>query len=1423
MLLAAVILPLSASLATAAVVGDSARYNRTIYVDPTDGTDSDGCVEHPGPDNACKSLDFVFQPHYRENSTRYTLQPGTHHINFTATFAGISDLAIAGNSSDEHSVKITCVAKNSGFSFLDAKNVAFSNLSLTGCASPQNGTSRSTLSSKFELSLVYTALYFSHCENIALENVMVSESPAASGVTVYNTIGTNTFTWCKFFSNTGSMHPSYSSGGGVYIEFSYCAPGDISCVSANKSSYTDFNSNSTYIFTDCIFENNFATLSASDNIVYFFLRQQNHVSFGQGGGLSVFFCGNATDNSFRVKNCSFSGNNATLGGGLFVEFSDTSEKNFVSIAGSNFTNNICTAYGRGGGVNINQFALPTNRPLAGNSVNLADCVFTKNRAIKGGGLRVIITSHSPFNFSLLNVNFSHNLGQYGAAIIVEVSEISLEGHMPLLYIENCLFYKNSVRQAYTGPYEVGLGAVYIEKVSVQFSKVNQFVENFGSALVVVGATVDISSANLTFFRNEGVNGGALSLIGLSKLLIDNSTYVMFLSNFALVAGGAIFNKYTEGNTYQYITNCFIVHKSGVLDPNKWEAYFIFYDNYDSTGRNSIYSTSVLSCDSTEKMNMSQVFCWENWIYMYGSWAEQNCSKFIRTAPGNIKVNVNTSTDKGFVISAYPGEIREIPISIFGDLNHTATAIFSTNWTLLAGAASLDPDYTFVSSSTVRVLGSPNGSINIYLNSIGDRSWDIRFVVNLTECPPGLMTQPALNRSSSSLNQDRGKSERDGFGIDDSVANTSACACMSPQGVIQYLRCNSATNVSLLNGYWMGEEMYNGEHTYLISPCPSGFCLATNHEYNPLPRDNLNEHICGPHKRRGRVCGECIAGHGHAINSDNFECVSCTLSRRQLAQHITYYILSVYLPLFLLFLAIIVFNIKLTTGPANAFILYSQVISSTLNINADNRIPLTSISPQIASYMKAYRFPYGIFNLEFFEIFVPTKYMCLGTQLNVMDILLLEYLVAFFPLLMIVAIFVAYRVTGRCTRCPGCSHRFCWARVVQYLSWNTSKEKFEGSSDRLRKAMVPAFASFILLSYTKFSLTSSLILAPAKLHTLSGKQTTSAYLYYASQLTYSDPTNIFKYILPAIFVLATFVAIPPLFLLDYPLRLLERVLRACPLLRRFYPSDKVHIILDAFQGCYRDQCRWFAGLYFVFRLIINITNAFFEDLRQFVLQEVYCVVFALLVAFLRPYRQQYYLLNYFDSFIFLNLAAINLISLYLYADTRRGSEPSAPVFWIQYSLVCLPLVYMCGYILWCLLPPPRLRGRVREWLEARHSLRQMESLVQNNREETSVADEDGVDWERAQAVNRYKAAVSPEGPLHSSIPPPDRLTSVDTDTAGSETISTGLKRGKVCEGEGYGSTSDSGIAVVGRASINRSVTGGSTSISLVASSSDEEND
>ena len=120
-----------------------------------------------------------------------------------------------------------------------------------------------------------------------------------------------------------------------------------------------------------------------------------------------------------------------------------------------------------------------------------------------------------------------------------------------------------------------------------------------------------------------------------------------------------------------------------------------------------------------------------------------------------------------------------------------------------------------------------------------------------------------------------------------------------------------------------------------------------------------------------------------------------------------------------------------------------------------------------------------------------------------------------------------------------------------------------------------------------------------------------------------------YIMLTCSMLATFVAIPPL-LLIYPslLRLIERV--TCKQLGKLYPPPKLQIFLDEFHGCFKDgttnngvDCRWFAGLFFIIRIVLFVIYSYTSNWGiQFVVQLVVFLLAAFLFVLFKPYRKEW---------------------------------------------------------------------------------------------------------------------------------------------------------------------------------------------------------
>ena len=569
-----------------------------------------------------------------------------------------------------------------------------------------------------------------------------------------------------------------------------------------------------------------------------------------------------------------------------------------------------------------------------------------------------------------------------------------------------------------------------------------------------------------------------------------------------------------------------------------------------------------------------------------------------------------------------------------------------------------------------------------------------------------------------------------------TTKNSSCDC-PPVFNTDALSCDPFSCEWLLkNGYWFGPSPEHND-TLVVALCPTDYCYANSTGSSVrIPAMNATTNpdpiICGYLHRTGVLCGECVDGYAPAINSDTFECVSCTASDEKV--NWLYYILAVYLPLFLLFLFIIVFNIHLTSGPANAFILYAQVVSTTFDLSADGQIPLNTIYPNVDHLLEVYRVPYNMFNLNFISNVLPP--FCLNHSLNSLDVIALNYVVALFPLMMILLVIVFYKCR--------CSH---WTKVDRFLQF------FHQRGWRLANSLLHAFAAFILLSYTRFCLISVFLVGVQPLWNENREYVGLQRLYFAGQFTRYDTTYILHYGLPAYLVFATFIAIPPLLLLGFPVRWLEKVILKIKWLRNVYPFDKVNILLDTFQGCFKNNRRFFAGLYFLFRLALYISYMLTDTwLLQYTIQQILVTLYIVLIAVLWPYKRSF--INYVDIAIFANMGILNVLSLYLVDFNQVMPNVPLPtgVFVIQYVLIFAPLVYMIAYISWYVTRPWHRSIRVNckhYYTKARsnlHSERWSEGVVNKEiRDDPLIEEEESKTMEgileRATERNTYKQQPS----------------------------------------------------------------------------------
>ena len=1055
--------------------------------------------------------------------------------------------------------------------------------------------------------------------NIIFTNLNVSNS-SGSGLLLENISGQVDVSYSLFENN---YLQSARFGAGVHINFSS----------------TQFSTKIS--FMHCNFTGNKAQNVSVDDL-----------DLG-GGGMCIAIGGIARHTVISITDCKFIENRAQRGAGLFASFSSNASNNSVMILKSEFQRNIykhetkahdivANLRNSGGGAMV-----ITTATSYSNTVLLKNCKFLENQATWGGGLELFSSPSNsiPFvpennmnSFTVNNCTFMKNRGVIGSAISIHCKSASTAPEScrtkPLIAGESH-FYSNGQNMTEGFPHFSFNGQ--IKEPTSSILNMNSFPTyingtilfngNTGSPLYVYETAVIIEEQSfLKFENNSAQNGGGVTLYD-SWMAVSSGSRLTFKNNNAYMDGGAIYAHQSKQLYVPYAHNCFIRYNSDTTSPPwKWNSSFEFSENIAGNKSNSIYATSVIPCmwkNSTLSDDIRATFChWAHWTFQ-----GHNCSDQILTSIRNFS---NTSDS----VQLSPGMRKQFIVGV-DDLGHIYTK-------LPVIAKLYPPVHGYIVNYTtegIAVYGPGNKNLTVLIQIDGSRT--VFKTVNMTikGCPPGFVFSPEL----------------------------SSCRCVTNKS--NFLLCNDLNwTAVLMNGFCM---------SYLKKAVVYGRCILTAVQrsqsklpFIPLPNDEgkLEKEFCGKFKRRGRLCGKCMEGLSIDVFSDTFDCYLCSSSRAK--NWIIFLVVNGFPPL-VMFIAILLLHISLTGGPTNGFIFFSQVLTLSQQvvmiksvIKATNRSGSSVLTDVIVD-------SYSIWSLDFYRIyhsFTEYRYpLCLSEKLRVIDVLALQYFSALYPFLLIVVAYLVIELHARNCRVFVCLWRpLCLVCTRFRLSL------------RAQTSVVDAFAAFFILSYVKIVRISLLLVTYSNIRALDDERLIQKVSNY-------DPTIVFMsrehmpYLFMGTFFLLTFGLLPPLLLLSYQFRMVQRCLDRCRMNRLGLKT-----FMDAFQGCYKDgrnggpDRRFFAGLYLTFRiamfLIFNIETS---HINIYLYLLAASIVIVLLIAFLKPYKIKFY--NALDiSFVCLLTFYFGLhIKGFSYLETMR--EVPVTTILVANCLSVIPLIYLIGFV------------------------------------------------------------------------------------------------------------------------------------------------
>ena len=1213
-----VLLAILASRATSATgIVSSVDYANVIYVDCDNGLNKQGCGSRQEP---CRN--FSQAANALKNDTLISI-PGSSlcPLHEVVHISGYANIGIAGN------VNLTLECSNGqsvGLYFAEVDGLQLTNITLSGCGALFDSASRNTSSSVPITDKFRVAMYVMNVTNFVIHS-MRFHSSTGMGLAVYNTNGNVSVIKCDFINNSVSQDERsiYPGGGGMLLHYSYCTPGLTSC----DPSTNTHNSNCNILIEGCQFVGNQATIR-STLIVFHRQKGSGAHTFGLGGGLAIMFSGNSTCNTLSLQNLVFQNNSAVQGGAVSVEFIDNASSNFFIIASTRMENNKA---GDDGGALFIRLEFYNCAPCVSNNyVNVSDTYFKSNSAKWGGALKFFSSwgreNSCSTNILFCNCTWDSNHAKVAAAVDIapNVFDDLHTGFLPVPVFEKCTFVKNNLLSAQSG-------ILNIQDCEVHFRSYAHFEDNNGTAVYSSDGIVAVLNDTVAnFMNNIGSTGGGLALMGSSVLRTYPGAYLNFTKNTALELGGAIYYYSTNPALFLYSYTCFIQYVDITVEPGNWTNVTLYFgDNVASGYGQAIYATTLLPCareyGGKGSIDEKLRYLFIEYPFVYKDYYKKD---LISTSPHRLDIREGTE----YTLAVAPGQVFHTGICAYDELNQTVNAVFHTVITNGSKYSNISSVYSYTSDGTVKLTGLSGHAVQLTMQTAGPIKKERVVDVFLASCPPGYY--PEINNSTKSL---------------------SECVCSANINDHRYdgiLRCDADNFTAILNeGYWAG--CLPESNVFVTGQCPLGFCkhvsedLALSHTCNGV--DKL---LCGPRNRRGTLCGECVEEHTVYYHSARYKCGECKYPKLGLL----FYALTELLPLTLLFITIIIFGISFTSGPANSFIFFAQVL---------NFFDITSLEslqfPNTVIYLtNIYQFIFGAFNFDFFKLDVFS--FCLWEGAKVLDIFVFKYATTAYAMILLLIFVLAVKFIPRCY--------FCLQRCV--------------FRHAITSSIVQGISALLIISYAQCAKVSFQILTAVFLRR-DGLHHEKTVVFLSGETEYFSRDHL-PYAIPAVFVLLL-TTIPPGVLIIHPTLTRLCGKRSCTAFQRDEEHDRVHCfsrwssrlmpLFDSFQGCFKDSCRYFAGLYFIYRFAISMAFALSDNgMELYFCLEVILIVILAFHAIIQPYQNPFY--NMVDAAIFADLAIINGISIYDFywaQFTDVSSKTVAVASSIQVTLIYLPLLYM----------------------------------------------------------------------------------------------------------------------------------------------------
>ena len=498
------------------------------------------------------------------------------------------------------------------------------------------------------------------------------------------------------------------------------------------------------------------------------------------------------------------------------------------------------------------------------------------------------------------------------------------------------------------------------------------------------------------------------------------------------------------------------------------------------------------------------------------------------------------------------------------------------------------------------------------------------------------------------------------------SETGNCECQRSPGTDNIVKCTEQ-GALLRYGFCMTYE--KGQGTF-VGRCQNFKVQGHNvSETSPgfisLPANisELNQYMCGPMNRKGLVCSECIESFGPAATFYGFSCSSCTNP-----WFILLYLFIEFVPITIFYLIILVFRVGLTSSPFTAFVLFSQFAVTAVTAAFG---PYSFETSPVIYYFSVVISFYGFWNLDFFRFLIPP--FCVSSSLQVIHIVFLGYISAFYPLILIGITWICIKLHSRNFK----AFVWMWNKLDKHIFKHTKRES--------KSTIIDVFSTFLLLSYTKILEIFVDTIEPDFILNINDLPTRRVLLVDPS-IEWFGIENV-PYLIVS-FILFIVIIFPPVTLLAlYPTKIFRSLLLKC--FSSGHTRVALNIFVEKFYDSYRDgldgerDMRALASLYFILRIFVYLISI----AEEFLLYDALLIGgVAIFVALIRPYKKMY--MNVIDVLLLADLSFC-LVMLDLYFSETLGSDAALFYALCVGVIGSVPMWGFLGYITYRIVPFKRI--------------------------------------------------------------------------------------------------------------------------------------